>query len=84
MGCHSVCQKQRKENLVPTRPSRGYFTLSIFLADSMDTIQLILTSSERRGAKSKEERRDGEREGELPALQSRVPKAGFAVALPRP
>lgn len=65
----------------------------------LDTIQLILTSSERRtkeeGKRKKvrgrqgegETRRGGdreeERELELPTLQSKVLKAGFAIALPK-
>ena len=54
----------------------------VFLADSMDPIQLISTS-EIRGTEGEKGERRGEREGErpLPTLPSQAVKAGFAIAL---
>lgn len=52
--------------------------LSVSLADSMDTIQLIFTSSERRGAEGGTEGgREGGGQGTPP------PTTGFMIALPK-
>lgn len=82
MGCHSVCQKQRKENLVLPNPIQMMLHTFYLPGRQHRPHPINLYIWERRNWRREGGReRRGEGERPLPTLPSRAVKAGFAIAL---